>query len=117
MAVEMNITREEAKRCVGEGWSGLIDAIFDQLPEEAFITCIKEKWGGLRVYVDGVDETVLDFLDEMEEKSYQICEVCGRPGKPREGGWVRTLCNKHAKEFGHDHHDRKSAPRKKKCRL
>jgi hypothetical protein len=38
----MNISREEAKRCVGPGWSSLIDAIYDRLPEDAFIFQVKE---------------------------------------------------------------------------
>ena len=91
----LNISREDAKRCVGEGWSSLIDAIFDRLPEDAYISQIKEKFGGLRFYVDGVSSEVLDFVDEMENKSYEICEVCGLPGKPREGGWIKTLCDEH----------------------
>ena len=90
-----NISREEAKECVGKGWSSLIDAIFDKLPEDAYISQVKEKYGGLRFYVDGVDIGVLDFISEMEEKSYEICEICGKPGKPREGGWIRTLCDEH----------------------
>jgi hypothetical protein len=91
----MNISREEAKRCVGPGWASLIDAIYDRLPEDAFIYQVKEKWGGLRFYVDGTME-LLDFIDEMEDQSLNICEVCGRPGKPRKGGWVKTLCDEHA---------------------
>ena len=94
----MNITKEQARRQVGPGWSGLVDAIYDRLPETAHISQIKEKYGGLRFYVYGVSGEVLDFIDEMEEKSYTICEMCGEPGKPREGGWILTLCDKHDKE-------------------
>jgi hypothetical protein len=86
----MNISRENAKRCVGPGWAALIDAIYDRLPEDAFIFQVKEKWSGLRFYVSGSSE-LLDFIDEMEAKSFETCEVCGQLGKPREGGWIRTL--------------------------
>jgi hypothetical protein len=93
----MNISREDAKNCVGPGWASLIDAIFDHLPEDAYILQVKEKWGGLRFYVSGSSE-LLDFISEMENKCLEMCEICGRPGKPREGGWIRTLCDEHVLE-------------------
>ena len=67
-------------------------AIYDKLPPDTYIFQIKEKFGGLRFYVDGTTE-LLDFIDEMEAKSLTICEKCGKPGKPREGGWILTLCD------------------------
>ena len=73
----------------------LIDAIYDRLPEDAHVLQVKEKWGGLRFYVSGTTE-LLDFIDEMEARSLKTCEVCGQPGKPREGGWIRTLCDEHS---------------------
>jgi len=88
----MNITREQAIGCVGPGWAELVGAIYDKLPPDAYIYQIKEKFGGLRFYVDGTTE-LLDFIDEMEAKSLTICEHCGKPGKPRYGGWVLTMCD------------------------
>jgi hypothetical protein len=40
----------------------------------------------------------LDLLWLLEELSASLCEVCGGPGCTRErwGGWVRTLCPRHA---------------------
>ncbi len=93
----MNISREDAKSCVGPGWASLIDAIFDRLPEDTSILQVKEKWGGLRFYVSGSSE-LLDFISEMENRSLEMCEVCGQPGKPREGSWIRTLCEEHYQE-------------------
>lgn len=92
----MNINREDAKSYVGPGWASLIDAIYDRLPEDAHVLQVKEKWGGLRFYVSGTTE-LLDFIDEMEARSLETCEVCGQPGRPREGGWIRTLCDEHAR--------------------
>jgi hypothetical protein len=57
---------------------------------------VKEKWGGLRFYVSGTTE-LLDFISEMEARSLDICEVCGQPGKPRKGSWIRTLCDEHTR--------------------
>jgi hypothetical protein len=89
-----NMTREECKACVGKGWSGLIDEIYDKLPEDAYIHQIKEKFSLLRVYIDNVPDSVQDFIYECEKRSAKICEDCGKPGKLRGGGWVLTLCDK-----------------------
>ena len=82
---------------VGPGWSSLIDEVFDRLEKfpDVYISQTKEKWGRLRIYVFGVDEETLDFIDEIEERSGTVCEICGKPGKLREGGWIVCRCNKH----------------------
>jgi hypothetical protein len=54
---------------------------------------VKEKFGGLRFYVDNSDEYVRGLISMAEALSYRTCEVCGALGKPRSGGWVRTLCD------------------------
>ena len=94
----MNISREDAKLSVGPGWSKLLDEVYDRLEKfpDAYISQIKEKkWGQLRIYVYGVDEDTLEFIDEIEERSGTICEVCGEPGKLRDGGWIVCRCDKH----------------------
>jgi len=96
--------RELAKESVGEGWSTLIDAIFDKRDElkiDTKIVQVKEKYGGLRVYTgafydDAAHDEFDNFLMEMEKKSFTICEDCGKPGQLRSGGWYRTLCDEHA---------------------
>jgi NADH pyrophosphatase NudC (nudix superfamily) len=55
---------------------------------------VKEKFGGLRVYFSGGDEYVEGLVSMAESFSYKICEVCGDRGKPNEGGWISTLCDK-----------------------
>ena len=32
------------------------------------------------------------LISMAETMSYKICEMCGNPGKPNEGGWITTLC-------------------------
>ena len=88
-----NITLDQCKRCVGPGWAGLIDEIYAALPVDAHISDVKEKYGSLRFYVDGVSEEVYDIIDKCELRSYIICEVCGKPGRVRKGGWIKTLCD------------------------
>lgn len=54
---------------------------------------IKEKFGGLRIYHSGGDDYIDGAIDMAEEMSFKICELCGNPGKPNEGGWISTLCD------------------------
>lgn len=84
---------------VGRGWHGLIDRIVAVLPRETSVLQVKEKFGGLRFYVDSAPAHVLDVIDECEAESLTICEACGRPGKLREGGWLKTLCDEHAEIY------------------
>lgn len=83
----------------GRGWSWITVALMQQaLNDGANITQIKEKFGGLRFYYDGGSEELEKLVDEAERLSYRTCEVCGEPGKERGGGWIQTLCDKHAGE-------------------
>lgn len=88
----INITLSEAKEEVGPGWSSLIEQIYNALPEDAVIHQIKEKFGGLRFYVDNVSHEIQHMIGELEQKSETICEICGKPGKIRRDGWWKTLC-------------------------
>ena len=58
---------------------------------------VKEKWGGLRFYVSNSDDYIDGAISLAESLSLRTCEQCGAPGKPRGGGWVRTLCDSHVK--------------------
>lgn len=79
---------------VGPGWMKIVRPLVDQANAEgATILQIKEKFGGLRFYVGGASEELLEAIDRAEEESYKTCEVCGEPGVPRRGGWIRTLCD------------------------
>lgn len=59
---------------------------------------IKEKFGGLRFYYDGGDSEISGMVRMAEAWADKTCEVCGNLGKSRSGGWVRTLCDEHAKK-------------------
>lgn len=62
---------------------------------------IKEKFGTLRFYYHGGDEVIDGMVRMAESMSGVTCETCGNPGQMRNGGWVRTLCDKHAEEQGY----------------
>ena len=54
---------------------------------------IKEKFGGLRVYISGGDEYVRGLISMAEGWSYKSCERCGEKGSPNKKGWIITLCD------------------------
>lgn len=89
---------KEAKQQVGKGWHKLLKRAYKAKPEGTEITGVKEKWGSLRIDADYVTDEYSDFLWDLENESTTVCEVCGKPGTTVGGGWVKTLCAKHAAE-------------------
>lgn len=93
--------------CTIDVKSGWIPLVRDTIREivalgiDFEVSCIKEKFGSLRVYTDwknGSEEQVdraYNIISKYEDKSLSVCEDCGKPGLLRLGGWVRTLCNEH----------------------
>jgi hypothetical protein len=67
--------------------------------EQVVVAQIKEKFGGLRFYYDGGDDTISGMVRMAEAWADKSCETCGAPGKRRGGGWVRTLCDHHEEEY------------------
>jgi hypothetical protein len=54
---------------------------------------VKEKFGGLRFYIEGGDDTVFAYIDFAEHLSYYICEECGSMDHiGTTSGWIITLC-------------------------
>ena len=99
-----------------DGWYDIIDSLcasiqnhinnkryqFREMSQEDFdeehqvvAAQVKEKFGGLRFYVDGGDDWVYGAISMAESMSYRTCEVCGAPGKTRGTGWIRTTCDEH----------------------
>ena len=61
---------------------------------------VKEKFGGLRFYVQAATNKHYDFISFAESMSYRTCEMCGAPGKTYTDGWHTTLCDIHAAMVG-----------------
>lgn len=84
---------------VGPGWHGLLAALHGELTQVApdyQVGQLKEKFGGLRVYLDRPDARHAEatrLVKEAEAESLRTCEGCGNPGRPRPGGWVKTKCD------------------------
>lgn len=88
---------------VGNGWLGLIKELIEEaikLGWDRQVCQIKEKFGGLRFYINGAPDEVHKLIREAENRSYEICEVCGELGELRQVGWYKTLCDKHNAERG-----------------
>jgi hypothetical protein len=57
---------------------------------------VKEKFGGLRFYVNGTTDKHHNYISFAESMSYRTCEECGAAGKTYTDGWHTTLCDIHA---------------------
>ena len=63
---------------------------------------VKEKFGGLRFYVQAATKEHYNYISFAESMSYRTCESCGADGKTYTDGWHRTLCDIHAAMDGRD---------------
>ncbi len=81
---------------ISEGWYPLVRDLIQeiiQLGWDKQICQVKEKFGGLRFYINTASDEVFTKIWEAENRSLTICEITGRPGKLRTDiGWWRTLC-------------------------
>ena len=94
---------------IGEGWMSLVIELLDKIqhlvdnnPEYSGLQVIqvKEKYGELCVYLNYYYKEIEDIIDEYEEKSCYICEVCGEKGEIRNiNNWYTALCDKHYAEY------------------
>lgn len=70
---------------------------------------VKEKYGSLRWYDDGVPAEIYDelqeVLDHYEDISAESCVFCGAHTKYYTAGWVMPICLKCAKKLGHKVHE------------
>lgn len=88
------LKRETALLCVGKGWQGLINNLYDAKPKSVNVLQVKEKYAQLRFYISPAPEWYHDLIDYYEHKSGTICEWCGEPGKIRNDlSWILTLCD------------------------
>ena len=94
---------------VGDGWYQLILDISTKIhninlrdkSEDGHIDCvvvqIKEKYGILRYYVNTSTPEINDLINDAEELSGYICELCGSQSnrvecKGGDGQWMSTRC-------------------------
>jgi hypothetical protein len=74
---------------------------YDQTPfaliPQVVVTQVKEKFGTLRFYYDGGDETIDGMVRMAEAMSSITCNVCGNLGKMRGRHWFYTACEEHTR--------------------
>jgi len=85
----------------GKGWEGLYRPIMDYIDEynktsgdNVEIHQIKEKFGGLRMYLSHYTDELRKMIREAEEKSFHTCEICGKhiDNPIVEHHWIYSEC-------------------------
>jgi hypothetical protein len=91
----------------GDGWFDILwrlcedlEPMVAELEQEATgrqfeVLQVKEKFGGLRFYVSHANDAIRQRIGAAAEESFRTCEVCGQPGKQRQGDWIETRCDEH----------------------
>jgi len=101
----------------GDGWFNIIDQLCSNIQHhidwkqeqkekyergegcsQVIAMQVKEKFGTLRFYTSGGDDTIYGMIRMAESMSAVTCETCGSPGQIRGRGWMYTACDAHAKD-------------------
>ncbi|MFC8664047.1 hypothetical protein [Streptomyces sp. NPDC057199] len=92
------------RHAVGPGWRPLLERLHEQIravfPGYRLLD-LKEKFGGLRVYVDrpaSSGDALRTLIASAETEAERTCEFCGAPGRIRTrddqpGGWRKAVCS------------------------
>jgi hypothetical protein len=77
------------------GWFPLIKDLITDLVELGWnkeVCQVKEKFGGLRFYINDGSDEVFNRIHKSEKESLTICEITGKVGELRTDiSWFRTL--------------------------
>lgn len=88
------------------GWLELVVCVHEKLlPNPNYrIAQVKEKFGELRFYTEGLTSEQYDVVRAAQRESRTICQDCGSRENValREHGWVATLCADCDRDY-HDH--------------
>jgi hypothetical protein len=95
--IQYYIDQRNDRRCLLIESNPYKQNIPDEVPQ-VVVEQIKEKFGGLRFYYSGGDDTISGMVSMAESWASHTCETCGKPGRQRSGGWIRTLCDEHEAE-------------------
>lgn len=85
-------------RDVGDGWTRIVDGLFFAATRlGSKVLQVKQKFGGLRFYVDKESKELSKIIREAELEADKTCEECGSKEdvkKHSPKGWIFTLCRK-----------------------
>jgi len=87
-----------------DGWNNLIELasslietelkkLSEEERENIHALQIKEKFGGLRMYLGNDTPFIRGVISMTELTSMSTCEYCGNKGKCSGKGWIKTLCD------------------------
>ena len=84
-----------------DGWYDLLRDLIKEIKVivekdnlDVKVVQIKEKFGTLRFYMDGLTDDIIKAIAQAEAKSAVTCEICGKPGKLRKvNRWLFTSCD------------------------
>jgi hypothetical protein len=81
----------------GDGWKPLVEEVAKELNEHdtATFAQVKEKFGMLRIYLDGGDKDLRQKISKLEFESGKMCEECGSKENVKTEGscWIKTHCD------------------------
>jgi hypothetical protein len=116
---QRNLPMQETAMCwgfeCGDGWFNIINQLCqniqhhidwknkkEEVVAQVVVSQVKEKYGTLRFYYSGGDDTIDGMVSMAESMSGVTCEQCGNIGESNNGGWITTLCETHReeREFG-----------------
>lgn len=87
----------------GKGWDKLIKPLFDYIEsynqnkndeDKIQVLQVKEKFGGLRFYVNIEPQELTEMIRLAENASFETCEFCGTTTNVGHtcSGWITTCC-------------------------
>lgn len=92
---------------ISDGWLKLTKDLIDDLIKLGWnkeVCQVKEKFGGLRFYINEGSKEIFQRIQDAEKLSSKTCETCGELGELRTNiGWYTTLCDKHYGQKSNEH--------------
>ena len=87
----------------GDGWLQIVQEMLEDLEplvknrSDFSILQIKEKFGDLRVYVEGyLTDEINNVFNLAELKASETCDICGEKAvKDYDEGWITIRCDLH----------------------
>lgn len=88
----------------GKGWEKLYKPLFEYIEkynsgkekdeDKIFVLQCKEKFGTLRFYTNFATPELEDMIEEAEDKSFNVCEMCGSEEHVghTSGDWITVCC-------------------------
>ena len=109
MMVNRNKHMQETCMCwgfeCGDGWFNILDQLMgniqhqidwknrkEEVVAQVTLDQVKEKFGTLRFYYSGGDDTIDGMVRMAESMSGVTCEECSAPAQTHGPGWIRTIC-------------------------